>query len=226
MSGAPEAGGLSRPLTENALRASVLLAVVTVMTGCGGGGSAPEGAPPTRPPETAGTATLFPGDEAAQANDVPIDFPRANPGESAKVDVTVTNTKDKPMKEVTAEPKAAPAYEDAPTITDNQCEGQTLAPGESCRFTLLIPPGAADGGFKLEVKTDQGDVTAAVSQRASGELTTTPDGDPGTSEPGTPTTSLLPDTGGTTGHTTGPTGTDPDPDTAPPNNEVPSVIPT
>jgi hypothetical protein len=238
MSGASEAGVLSQPLTETALRASMLLALVTVMTGCGGGGSAEETSP-TRPPVTAGTATLFPGDEAAQAGDAQIDFPRADPGESAEVDVTVANTSDEPMKVETTRltgESAAPGM-DAPTITDDRCKGEIVPPRSSCRFKMLIPPDAADGSFEIEVETDQGDVTAAVVPGASGRDTTTPGGDPRTHEPAPPTAPQPPDTGLTTGPTTGPTDPGPDPDTAPdtapdtevppaPDTEVPPVDPT
>jgi hypothetical protein len=178
----------------------------------------------------AGAATLFPGEETGQESDAQVDFPRADPGESAEVEVTVANTTSEPMKveavEVTDEGTSAGA-----SISRNECD-RTVPPGESCKFKMLIPASAADKGIRIELKTDRGDVTADVSPHDPDQDTTSPGEDTWTSEPDSPT-SRPSDGGGTTGPDPDPdtapnpdpdTAPNPDPDTAP--EEVPPVIPT
>lgn len=229
MPGTPEIRRPSEPRMGTALRACVLLALGTMMTGCGGGGSAPE-ASPTRPPQVAGAATLFPGEETGQDSDAQVNFPRADPGESTEVEVTVANTTSEPMDveavEVTGEGTSAGA-----SISRNECD-RPVPPGESCKFRMLIPAGAADKGIQIELRTDRGDVTADVSPREPGPDTTSPGEDTWTSEPDSPT-SRPPDGDGTTGPDPDPdTAPDPDPDTAPEPDpdtapeEVPPVIPS
>jgi hypothetical protein len=227
MTDATESGGLSWRLTDVTLRTCALSALVVAMTSCGGDGSSPEGVP-TRSLQMAGTATLFPGDESGQAGDEHVDFPRADPGESVQVEVTVTNSQDEPMKVDAVEVLGDPGTGDKPEVdeTDGGCD-RPIPPGGSCRFTLVIPSGASVGSFELQVRTDLGDATAVVAPRTAGDGTTTPTSDPSESEPETATTYLPPDTGESPEPTTGPTDVDPDPDpdTAP-GTEDPPVNPT
>lgn len=227
MPGTPEVRGPSEPRTGTALRALVLLALGTVMTGCGGGGSAPE-ASPTRPPQVAGAATLFPGEEAGQNGDAQVDFPRADPGESTEVEVTVANTTGEEM-DVEAVEVAGEGTSAGASISRNECD-QPVPPGGSCKFKMLIPAGAAGKGLKVELRTDKGDVTADVSPREPGPDTTRPGEDTGTSEPDSPTTGP-PDGDGTT-NPDPETAPEVDPETAPEEvpdtapEEVPQVIPS
>ncbi|MFJ3309591.1 hypothetical protein ACIPSA_42520 [Streptomyces sp. NPDC086549] len=173
----------------------------------------------------AGSATLFPGTQG-QSGDARIKFPRADPGESAKVNVSVANTTDKPMKVETAKlvgPSPTSAS-NAPAVAEDTCGGTTLQPHQTCSFALLIPPGTAEGGLQVEVKTDQGDVTASVGQREPSPATSAEHtGTPGTGETGTPTPAPQ-QTSTPAGPTTGPGGTPTQQETTP--DEVPSASPT
>ncbi|MEU9923947.1 hypothetical protein AB0H51_22100 [Streptomyces griseoluteus] len=180
----------------------------------------------------AGRATLFPG-ARAQSGDARIEFPRADPGEPAKVNVSVANTTDKPMKVETAKlvgPSPTNAS-NAPAIAEDTCGGTTLQPHQTCSFALLIPPGTPQAGLQVEVKTDQGDVTASVAERAPNPTTSTEHtGTPRTGGPGTPTPppqQTSTPAGPTTapgGPTTGPGSTPPQQETTP--SEMPPVSPT
>ncbi|MEU7060694.1 hypothetical protein [Streptomyces sp. NPDC046197] len=209
----------------NALRASVVLALVTGMAGCGAGGTTPHSGAGTKSPQMAGSATLFPGAQG-QSDDARIEFPRADPGESAKVNVSVANTTDKPMKVETAKlvgPSPTSAS-NAPAIAEDTCGGRTLQPHQTCSFALLIPPGTAEGGLQVEVKTDQGDVTASVAQREPSPATSAEQtGTPGTGGTGTPTPAPQ-QTSTPAGPTTGPDGTPTERETTP--GEAPSASPT
>ncbi|MEU2624655.1 hypothetical protein ABZ642_42210 [Streptomyces sp. NPDC007157] len=170
----------------------------------------------------AGSATLFPGAQG-QSRDAQIDFPQTDPGESAKVNVSVANTTDKPMKVETAKlvgvsPTSA---SNAAAVAEDTCGGTTLQPHQTCSFALIIPSGTADGGLQVEVKTDQGDVTASVAQREpSPAMSAEHTGTPGTVGTETPTPAPQ-QTSMPVGPTSGPEGTPTQQETS--ASEVPSV---
>ncbi|MFE4874271.1 hypothetical protein [Streptomyces sp. NPDC056682] len=197
----------------------------------------------------AGSATLFPGAQG-QSGDARIEYPRADPGEPAKVNVSVTNTTDKPMKVdsvnvsaannkpmkvgtaklVGPSQRASPiSASNAPAVVEDTCGGTTLQPHQTCSFALLIPPGTAEGGLQVEVKTDQGDVTASVAPRKPRPATSAEHtGTPGTGMPTPAPHQTSTPAGPTTGPGTTPTRQETTPSDVPPTtpSDVPPTTPS
>ena len=162
--------GTSRSTLGTVVALTVLLAV----GGCGGGSDSSREAATSLDAEPVGAATLFPGSEQEEGQD--IDIPQTAVGEPAAREVEIRNNSDEPM---TVNDVSASGFE----VSDDTCTGETVDPGDSCTFQLL---GSSDDGGtatgSLTVETDQGSVSSSLSATSVDE-----DGSPSPDETATPT---------------------------------------
>lgn len=162
-----------------ALGTAVALAALLAAGGCGGNSASPGEAATSVDAEPVGAATLFPGSEQEEGQD--IDIPQTAVGEPAARDVEIRNKSDEPM---VVNDVSATGFE----VSDDTCTGETINPGESCTFQLLAPPGESTTG-SLTVETDQGSISSDLSAEAVEEDSSS---SPQKTPPPTPTPTDLP----------------------------------
>ncbi|MFF7265958.1 hypothetical protein ACFZCL_37600 [Streptomyces sp. NPDC008159] len=135
----------------------LVLGALVAAVGCGSSGGPSREAATSLDAEPVGAATLFPGSDQEQGEDVEV--PQTDVGEPTARDVEVRNTSDEPM---TVDDVSATGFE----VSEDTCTGSTVESGEACTFQLLGPADGQATTGSVTVKTNQGSITSSLSSKA------------------------------------------------------------